>query len=159
MQESIAASIIQNWWRTIQVTRPTWIKFYKITKELNRSWRKRVAILEEENRLLRLQVQHQDKMSWSISSTKFEPKVDAFFLHEYYRTKPDPPYKLYDVVIGRQGVMMDGVLKQIKLFDKENLFISTISESPIPNQQNPYPYVHAGNDRKGHFEEYWPDEY
>ena len=64
-------------------------------------------------------------MSWTPCSTKFEPKVDAYTLYEYYRTKPDPPCKLFDIVIGRQGVRFDAVLKQLLIFDKTCIYEET----------------------------------
>ena len=57
----------------------------------------------------------------SESTSDFQPKVDASTLYEYYRTKPDPPYKKFDPVIGQQGVILWYVLNQIKHFNKVSL--------------------------------------
>ena len=50
----------------------------------------------------------------SSPESEFVPDVGAYHLYDYYRTKPDPPYKLFDIVIAKQDVRANAVFKEIK---------------------------------------------
>ena len=53
----------------------------------------------------------------SSPESEFVPDVGAYHLYDYYRTKPDPPYKLFDIVIAKQDVRANAVFKEIKRRD------------------------------------------
>ena len=60
----------------------------------------------------------------SSPKSEFVPDVGAYHLYDYYRTKPDPPYKLFDIVIAKQSVRADAVFNEIK---RENWRTSSLS--------------------------------
>ena len=49
----------------------------------------------------------------SSPKSEFVPDLGAYHLYDYYRAKPDPPYKLFDLVIAKQNVRAYAVFKDI----------------------------------------------